>query len=103
MKMAYPLTLDAHIKTQYFEQRQKFGIHTFLQNPMAIMMLVTMGIIFIFPQMMKNMDPEQMKEMQEQMQKQQAMQSDPSKIWSELMGGGDEPEKKSRANKKIRD
>jgi hypothetical protein len=101
MKMQYPLILDAHVKTEYFEKRQQFGIGTFLANPMAIMMLVTMGILFLFPKMMENMDPEQMKEMQEQMSKQQQMQSDPSKLFSELMGGGGdaEGEKKPRPKK----
>merc|ERR1711865_917125 len=89
-RMQYPLLLDAHGQTNYFEQRQQFGINTFLSNPMSLMMLVTMGIIFIFPQMMKNMDPEQMKEMQDQMKKQQEMQSDPTKLWGELMGTNEE-------------
>jgi len=98
VKMQYPLTLDAHVQTQYFEQRQQFGLSTFLSNPMALMMFVTMGILFIFPKMMKNMDPEQMKEMQEQMNRQQ----DPSKLFSELMGGGSEEAEKSSRPRKLR-
>ena len=34
-------------------------------NPMVIMSLVSVGIMFVMPKMMANMDPEQLKEMQE--------------------------------------
>jgi len=36
-----------------------------LMNPMVIMMGVTVLIMFVFPKMMANMDPDQLKEMQQ--------------------------------------
>jgi hypothetical protein len=67
-QMKMPLMLNAHVQTRYFEKKPEgFSVASFLSNPMSFMMIMTMGIIVVFPQLIKNMDPEAMKEMQEQM------------------------------------
>ena len=67
----------------YFEQRQQMSVMSIFQQPMMLMMLFTMGIMFCLPKMMDQMDPEEMKKMQEEMGS-----GDPSEGWSKLMGGG---------------
>ena len=66
----------------YFEQRQQMSVMSIFQQPMMLMMLFTMGIMFCLPKMMDQMDPEEMKKMQEEMGS-----GDPSEAWSRLMGG----------------
>jgi hypothetical protein len=67
-QMKLPLMMNAHVQTRYFEVKpDTMSIGSFLSNPMSFMMIMTLGIIVVFPQMIKNMDPEAMKEMQEQM------------------------------------
>mmetsp|Transcript_37525 Transcript_37525/g.65937 ORF Transcript_37525/g.65937 Transcript_37525/m.65937 type:complete len:102 (-) Transcript_37525:24-329(-) len=51
--------------TVFFEKREGFQWSSLLMNPMAIMMGVTLLIMVVFPKMMANMDPEQLKEMQQ--------------------------------------
>jgi len=77
--MSYPLDLQAHAKLKYFEEREKIGIHTFLRNPMSYMVLFGLFVIVVFPKMIGNMDPEQLKEMQE-MQSQMAGAQDPMEM-----------------------
>ena len=94
-QMKMPLILNAHVRTKYFEvgvrlprgsaltcspqEKPKYSMGSFLSNPMSFMMIMTLGIIVVFPQMIKNMDPEAMKEMQEQMN-----QNDPNKMLSDM-------------------
>jgi len=47
----------------YFAPREPFNPWSLLKNPMVIMMLVTAGMVFIFPRMMSNMDPKEVEEM----------------------------------------
>jgi hypothetical protein len=75
--MAYPLVLTAHVRTPYFDvsdllsprstpkidrafcarsqKRESYGLHTLLANPMMLMMMMSMGIVFVFPKMLNNM------------------------------------------------
>eukprot|EP00593_Proboscia_inermis_P003915 CAMPEP_0171324314 /NCGR_PEP_ID=MMETSP0816-20121228/116106_1 /TAXON_ID=420281 /ORGANISM="Proboscia inermis, Strain CCAP1064/1" /LENGTH=232 /DNA_ID=CAMNT_0011823207 /DNA_START=410 /DNA_END=1108 /DNA_ORIENTATION=- len=78
----HPLILTAHAQYQYFEPRQGFSIGTIFKNPMLIMMLFSVGLMFFMPKMMENLDDEQ----KEQMQKQMELQSDPTKMLSSLWG-----------------
>ncbi|CAN9444768.1 unnamed protein product [Alternaria alternata] len=58
------------VGTKYFyQERQGFSPLSFLKNPMILMAVVSMGLIFGMPKLMENMDPE-MKEEFEEMQKQ---------------------------------
>jgi len=79
----YPILLTAHAKYEYFEKQQGFAFSSILKNPMMLMMIFSVGLMFVMPMMMDNLDPED----KERMQKQMEMQSDPQKMLSELMGG----------------
>ena len=72
----HPLELTAHASYEYFEPRQGFSLLGILKNPMLLMMLVSVGGMFMMPKMMEGLDPEQ----KDQMQRQMAMQQDPSKV-----------------------
>lgn len=52
------------------------------------MMLVSIGMMFLMPKMMENLEPEE----RERMQKQMAAQQDPSKmlsnLWQDIAGAG---------------
>ncbi|KAL1520385.1 hypothetical protein AB1Y20_021971 [Prymnesium parvum] len=62
----FPLPLEPLVaKPVFFEKREGFQWSSLLMNPMAIMMGVTLLIMVVFPKMMANMDPEQLKEMQQ--------------------------------------
>lgn len=63
--LAYPIALESTGKAQYFELREGFNPRALLMNPMAIMMIFSVFSMVILPQMMKNMDPETLKEMQD--------------------------------------
>ena len=52
-------------KPTFFEKREGFKVSGMLMNPMVIMMGVTMLLMVVFPKMMANMDPEQLKEVQQ--------------------------------------
>ena len=74
----HPLEMMAHASYEYFEPRQGFSILGIFKNPMLLMMLVSVGMMFLMPKMMEGLDPEQ----KEQMQRQLEMQQDPSKVSS---------------------
>ncbi|OAL01594.1 hypothetical protein IQ06DRAFT_246315 [Phaeosphaeriaceae sp. SRC1lsM3a] len=64
------LVIEARvIATQYYyQERGGFSPLSFLKNPMILMAVVSMGLMFGMPKLMENMDPE-MKEEFEEMQK----------------------------------
>ncbi|PTB63827.1 hypothetical protein BBK36DRAFT_1132469 [Trichoderma citrinoviride] len=49
----------------FFMERAKFSVLSILKNPMILMGLVTMGIVFGMPYLMENMDPELRAEFEE--------------------------------------
>jgi len=64
--LPFPLPLEPLVaKPTFFEKREGFQWSSMLMNPMVIMMGVTVLIMFVFPKMMANMDPDQLKEMQQ--------------------------------------
>jgi len=64
--LPFPLPLEPLVaKPTFFEKREGFNWSGMLMNPMVIMMGITVLIMVVFPNMMKNMDPEQLKEMQQ--------------------------------------
>jgi hypothetical protein len=81
------LTLKPVGLIDYFEKRQQMSVMSLFANPMMLMMLVTLGLGFIMPKLMENMDPEELKQMQEQMAQQQKVTADPSKAFASLLGG----------------
>jgi len=63
--LPFPLPLEPLVaKPTFFEKREGFQWSQMLMNPMVLMMGVTVLIMVVFPKMMQNMDPEQLKEMQ---------------------------------------
>jgi len=87
----YPIELKPHSRIGYFQKREGFSIWKMIMgNPTMIMMAFMMGMIFFVPQMMKNMDPEQLKEMQEQSMLNQAGvdPNDPMKALMGMFGSG---------------
>merc|ERR1719502_2035279 len=64
--LPFPLPLEPLVaKPTFFEKREGFQWSAMLMNPMVLMMGVTVLIMVVFPKMMQNMDPEQLKEMQQ--------------------------------------
>lgn len=95
--IAHPLVLTASASYEYFEQRPGFSIFSLLKNPMLLMMVFSVGLMYLMPKMMENMDPEE----QERMRKQMEMQKDPSAMLTNLFGMGEqEPVKPVRRNKR---
>eukprot|EP00322_Chrysochromulina_rotalis_P015794 CAMPEP_0115847724 /NCGR_PEP_ID=MMETSP0287-20121206/10535_1 /TAXON_ID=412157 /ORGANISM="Chrysochromulina rotalis, Strain UIO044" /LENGTH=212 /DNA_ID=CAMNT_0003301577 /DNA_START=13 /DNA_END=651 /DNA_ORIENTATION=- len=64
--LPFPLPLEPLVaKPTFFEKREGFNWAGMLMNPMVLMMGFTLLIMVVFPKMMENMDPEQLKEMQQ--------------------------------------
>lgn len=91
-----PLILKAYAKFEYFEKRRGFSVTTIFRNPMLLMMLVSVGLMFLMPKMMEGLEPEERERMQKQMQN----QGDPSKMlssmWNDLQGTPEEPAPKTK-------
>lgn len=63
--LPFPLPIDPLVKKPtFFERREGFQWSSMLMNPMVLMMGVTVLLMVALPNMMKNMDPEQLKEME---------------------------------------
>ncbi len=94
---AHPLILQAHGLYEYFEKRQGFTIMSLVSNPMVLMGVMMVGMMFFMPKMMDSLDPEE----KERMRKQMEMQKDPSKmlthLWGELTGTPEEEPKRTKA------
>lgn len=86
--ISHPLTLYANAQYEYFQSRPSFALFSLFKNPMVLIMIFSVGMMVVMPQMMQNLDPEQ----KEQMKKQMEMQSDPTKmlsaLWGEVSGAG---------------
>jgi hypothetical protein len=80
-QQAGPKHGNAVLVKQYFDVRQQMSVMAIFQQPMMLMMMFTMGMVFLLPKMMGSIDPEELKKMQ-------AEQGDPSQMLSQLMGGG---------------
>ena len=95
--IAHPLVLTAHATYEYFEQRPAFSVFSLLRNPMLLMMLFSVGMMYLMPKMMENLEPEEKEKMRAQME----LQKDPAKMLSQLFGLGEEqPAKAARRNKR---
>ena len=65
LPLPFPIPIEPLVANPvFFEKREGFNWSGMLMNPMVLMMGVTVLIMFVFPKMMQNMDPEQLKEMQ---------------------------------------
>lgn len=95
--IAHPLVLTAHATYEYFEQRPGFSVFSLLRNPMLLMMLFSIGMMYLMPKMMDNLEPEEKEKMRAQME----LQKDPTKMLSQLFGmGEEEPAKPARRHKR---
>lgn len=77
------IVLTALAEWEYFEPPRAFSIFSILKNPMVIMMLLTVALMWYMPKLMEGMEPEE----RERMQKQMEMQQNPTKMLGELFGG----------------
>ena len=55
---------------------------------MILIMIFSVGMMFIMPSMMSNLDPEQKEQMKKQMEAQQDPTKMLSQLWGEMSGGG---------------
>eukprot|EP00753_Platysulcus_tardus_P003187 PLAT12301.1.p1 GENE.PLAT12301.1~~PLAT12301.1.p1 ORF type:complete len:238 (-),score=105.74 PLAT12301.1:103-816(-) len=79
----YPLELLAQGTPRYTISKPGFSILALLKQPMGIMVIVMLFMIFAFPRMVGNMNPEEMAEMQAEMAK-----NNPDQLMKSLFGGG---------------
>jgi ER membrane protein complex subunit 7 len=77
------VTLTTVAMYDYFEKRSGFSFYSILKNPMILMMVFSVGIMYFMPTMMEGLDPEEKARMKKQME----MQQDPSKMISSLWEG----------------
>ncbi|KAK7204789.1 hypothetical protein BZA70DRAFT_184683 [Myxozyma melibiosi] len=68
-RQPYPVELKPVGKAVYYQVREGFNVLKLFKNPMLIISLFTLVMVFVLPKMMENMDPEQLKELQEQQSK----------------------------------
>jgi ER membrane protein complex subunit 7 len=58
-ELEYPLDLTPTGRLEYFQERKGFSIITIFSNPMILMSLVTIGMMFLLPKMKESIqDPE---------------------------------------------
>ncbi|ORX50968.1 hypothetical protein DM01DRAFT_1408949 [Hesseltinella vesiculosa] len=61
----YPFTFRARAHAEYFTEKQAFNMLAMFKNPMFLMIGFSAIMMFVMPKMMKNLDPEMMKELQD--------------------------------------
>lgn len=94
------LVINALATYEFFEVRKGFSILSMMKNPMVLMMLFTVGIMYAMPKLMEGLEPEE----RERMQKQMEMQQNPTKMLGELFGGltGDSEQETKSKQRKIK-
>jgi ER membrane protein complex subunit 7 len=80
------LVIHALAEIQYFEERKSgwLMVSSMVKNPMLQMMIVMVGMMYMMPKLMEDMNPEE----RAQMKKQMALQQDPVKMLGEMFTGG---------------
>ncbi|KAI0704885.1 hypothetical protein BC835DRAFT_705590 [Cytidiella melzeri] len=73
--LPYPITLAALSKLDYYTQQQAFNLLGMFQSPMMLMMLFGGVMVFITPYLMKNMDPDTLKDFEKRHAKISGIQS----------------------------
>lgn len=79
----YPLVLYPYATYQYFEPAKGFSVFRLLKSPMVLMMIFSAFMMYVMPKMMEGLDPEEKAAMKKQMEAQQ----DPTKMFSQMLGG----------------
>jgi hypothetical protein len=95
----YPLVIYANGTYQFFEVKKGFSVFSLLKNPMVLMMLFSVGMMYFMPKMMEGLDPEEKARMKKQME----AQNDPTKMFSQMFGGGGEEEEAGASRKERRE
>ncbi|KAH6917214.1 hypothetical protein BKA70DRAFT_1251626 [Coprinopsis sp. MPI-PUGE-AT-0042] len=62
--LPYPIKLSAKEKFSYYSPRQSFDVLSMLSNPMMLMMVAAGALAVGMPYLMKNLDPEALKELE---------------------------------------
>jgi ER membrane protein complex subunit 7 len=80
------LVIHALAEIHYFEERKSgwLMVSSMVKNPMLLMMIVMVGMMYMMPKLMEDMNPEE----RAQMKKQMALQQDPVKMLGEMFTGG---------------
>ncbi|KAG8817971.1 hypothetical protein FRC17_011017 [Serendipita sp. 399] len=88
--LPYPLLLIPRHHLQFFTPEESFDLMGMLRSPMVIMMAATGLLVFAVPYLMKNLDPDMLKEVQETQQKMAKLQDnmDLSSGLTNLLTGG---------------
>ena len=73
--LRYPIILTPRQKAEYFVERQSFNALGMLKNPMVLMMIVMGGMVLAMPYIMKNLDPELVKEVNQSQARYSGLQS----------------------------
>ncbi|KAK9358268.1 hypothetical protein V1504DRAFT_300692 [Lipomyces starkeyi] len=68
-RQPYPIELKPFSPVVYYQYREGFNILKLFKNPMLIVSLLTLGMVFVLPRIMDSLDPEQLKEIQQQQAK----------------------------------
>eukprot|EP01038_Epipyxis_sp_PR26KG_P015793 gene15793-21389_t len=88
IKAPYPIVLIALTPVNYFQVKQPFSLWGMIMgNPMIIVMMFTMAIVLVFPKVLENLSPEELKELQAKSAATGSAQ-DPMKSLNKIMGMG---------------
>ncbi|KAG9450256.1 hypothetical protein H6P81_010221 [Aristolochia fimbriata] len=64
------LVLEPLREEQYYDKREPFSLMSLVKSPMGLMVGFMLVVVFLMPELMENMDPEEMKRAQEEMRSQ---------------------------------
>jgi hypothetical protein len=100
----YPLVLYAKGTYQYFEVKKGFSIFSLLKNPMVLMMLFSVGMMFVMPKMMEGLDPEEKARLKSQMEAQKDPTQMLSQMFGDITGAGEDPaaSRRERRERKVK-
>ncbi|CAM9521320.1 unnamed protein product [Phaeothamnion confervicola] len=90
----YPIRLQPWVSWGYFEPKQTPSLASLFKNPMLLMSVVPLVLMYMLPKMTAGMDPEQLKEMQQQQSAAMNTANVPSlsEFMAKMVGGAeDEP------------
>ncbi|KAK9235499.1 hypothetical protein V1525DRAFT_427787 [Lipomyces kononenkoae] len=68
-RQPYPIELRPFGPAVYYQYREGFNVLKLFKNPMLMISLLTLGMVFVLPKIMDSMDPEQLKEIQQEQAK----------------------------------
>jgi hypothetical protein len=88
----HPLVLYANAEYQYYQPRPTFSPFSILRSPMILIMIFSVGMMFVMPKMMGELDPDQKQQMKKQMEAQQDPTKMLSQLWGEISGAGETKE-----------